>query len=192
MNLPTNNEESDEDRDDKDNEDIDSDMVEVTHEDNETAEAEAEKAKKVPAWRKQQKKKGGKKAGGAGGGKPKTKGGKKKDATKPAEETTGDSTTAQGSDHTVSPLTFINGDRSYLTFSQTNKASDETPVQNSRHKSKAGRKVIGYFLFKKIQIVEFWFLFFPLSLGLLFLLFAHSGPNFWPNSGWSSCLHCFC
>merc|ERR1719336_3045294 len=106
MNLPmVDNDDGDEDNDD--DKDIDSDMVEVTHEDNETAkdelstlnkEDEADKEKK-PLWRKPQKKKGGKKGGG-GGKKQKSKN-KKKDnkcLDDASAATSGD--TAQGSNST--------------------------------------------------------------------------------------------
>jgi len=106
MNLPmVDNDDGDEDNDD--DKDIDSDMVEVTHEDNETAkdelstlnkEDEADKEKK-PLWRKPQKKKGGKKGGG-GGQKQKSKN-KKKDnkcLDDASAATSGD--TAQGSNST--------------------------------------------------------------------------------------------
>jgi len=107
MNLPmVDNDDGDEDNDD--DKDIDSDMVEVTHEDNETAkdelstlnkEDEADKEKK-PLWRKPQKKKGGKKGGG-GGQKQKSKN-KKKDnkcLDDASAATSGD--TAQGSNSTI-------------------------------------------------------------------------------------------
>merc|ERR1711994_638834 len=106
MNLPmVDNDDGDEDN--EDDKDIDSDMVEVTHEDNETAkdelstlnkEDEADKEKK-PLWRKPQKKKGGKKGGG-GGQKQKSKN-KKKDnkcLDDASAATSGD--TAQGSNST--------------------------------------------------------------------------------------------
>merc|ERR1712079_729916 len=109
MNLPmVDNDDGDEDNDD--DKDIDHGMVEVTHEDNETAkdelstlnkEDETDKEKK-PLWRKPQKKKGGKKGGG-GGGNPKQKSKNKKKDNKGLDDasaaTSGD--TAQGSNSTV-------------------------------------------------------------------------------------------
>jgi len=127
MNLPTSAMDND---DDDDNEDMDSDIVEVTHEDNEStaltsANGEEDK-KKTPLWRKPQKKKGGKKGGG--GGKQKNKAANKKSKPTAAEEGTptapgDDSSTAQS--NTQGLLQAENGSSDEADSSGSEEDSDD-------------------------------------------------------------------